>query len=44
MNTAFENIFSGLSDGSVVPYLGPGALHGVVEPAAARQFQLTAIV
>ena len=33
MNTAFENIFAGLSDGSTVPYLGPGALAGVVDPA-----------
>jgi hypothetical protein len=32
MNAAFENIFSGLSDGSVVPYLGPGALNGVTDP------------
>jgi hypothetical protein len=30
MNTVFENILSGLSEGSVVPYLGPGALGGVV--------------
>jgi hypothetical protein len=29
---AFDDIFSGLSDGSVVPYLGPGALNGVVDP------------
>lgn len=32
MNSQFENIFSGLSDGSVVPYLGPGALNGVTDP------------
>jgi hypothetical protein len=29
---AFDDIFSGLSDGSVVPYLGPGALNGVTDP------------
>ena len=29
MNTQLETIFSGLSDGSVIPYLGPGALEGV---------------
>jgi hypothetical protein len=29
---AFDDIFSGLSDGSVVPYLGPGALKGVTDP------------
>jgi len=34
MNTAFENIFSGLSDGSVVPYLGPSTLNGVVNSAS----------
>ncbi|MDZ4203028.1 MAG: SIR2 family protein [Gallionella sp.] len=32
MNPAFEDILSGLSDGSVVPYLGPGALDGVTDP------------
>ncbi|MDD2700882.1 MAG: SIR2 family protein [Sideroxydans sp.] len=31
MSTAFEDIFSGLRDGSVVPYLGPGALSGVTD-------------
>jgi hypothetical protein len=36
MSTAFDNIFSGLSDGSVVPYLGAGALNGVVEPASGK--------
>lgn len=36
MSTAFESIFSGLSDGSVVPYLGPGALHGVIAPATGK--------
>ena len=29
MSTAFDDILSGLRDGSVVPYLGPGALQGV---------------
>lgn len=33
MSTQFESILSGLSDGSVVPYLGPGALNGVLNPA-----------
>ena len=36
MNTALENIFTGLSDGSVVPYLGPGALNGVIAPATGK--------
>ncbi len=36
MNTAFESIFSGLSDGSVIPYLGPGALDGVIDPATGK--------
>jgi hypothetical protein len=31
MSTAFDDIFSGLRDGSVVPYLGPGALSGVTD-------------
>lgn len=33
MSSQFEYIFSGLSDGSVIPYLGPGALNGVTCPA-----------
>jgi hypothetical protein len=33
MNTDFETILSGLQDGSVVPYLGAGALNGVIDPA-----------
>ena len=33
MSTQFENIFTGLSEGSVIPYLGPGALNGVICPA-----------
>ncbi len=32
MNSAFEKIFSGLREGSVVPYLGAGALNGVIDP------------
>ncbi|HXU92713.1 MAG TPA: SIR2 family protein [Gallionella sp.] len=36
MSTAFDNIFTGLSEGSVVPYLGPGALDGVIDPASGR--------
>jgi len=36
MNSSFDPIFSGLSDGSVVPYLGPGALNGVIDPASGR--------
>ncbi len=36
MSTAFDNIFSGLSDGSIVPYLGAGALNGVIDPATGK--------
>jgi hypothetical protein len=36
MRAAFDTIFSGLSDGTVVPYLGPGALNGVIDPASGR--------
>ena len=36
MNSTFENIFTGLSDGSVIPYLGPGALNGVIDPASGK--------
>src|SRR5512135_1006821 len=36
MSNAFETIFTGLSDGSVVPYLGPGALNGVIDPATGK--------
>ncbi|MBU0687937.1 MAG: SIR2 family protein [Gammaproteobacteria bacterium] len=32
MSKAFDDILSGLHDGSVVPYLGPGALNGVTDP------------
>lgn len=31
MSTQFESILAGLSEGSVVPYLGPGALNGVTD-------------
>ena len=34
MSEIFAPILSGLSDGSVVPYLGAGALAGVTEPAS----------
>jgi hypothetical protein len=33
MSKAFDDILSGLRDGSVVPYLGPGALSGVTDAA-----------
>jgi hypothetical protein len=36
MSTAFDHIFSGLSEGCVVPYLGPGGLDGVIDPASGR--------
>lgn len=36
MSTAFDNIFTGLSDGTVVPYLGAGALNGVIDPASGK--------
>ncbi len=36
MSTAFDKIFTGLSDGTVVPYLGPGALNGVIDPATGK--------
>src|ERR1022692_1411932 len=35
-NLIFESIFTGLSDGRVVPYLGPGALAGVIDPASGK--------
>ena len=35
-NPEFEPIFAGLSDGSLVPYLGPGALDGVIDPATGK--------
>ncbi|MBI4809177.1 MAG: SIR2 family protein [Nitrosomonadales bacterium] len=36
MSAVFDNIFSGLADGSVVPYIGPGALNGVIDPATGK--------
>jgi hypothetical protein len=36
MSSQFENIFTGLSDGSVIPYLGPGALNGVIDPSSGK--------
>jgi hypothetical protein len=36
MSATFDTIFSGLSDGSVVPYLGAGALNGVIDPATGK--------
>ena len=36
MSSAFDNIFTGLSDGNVVPYLGAGALNGVIDPATGK--------
>ncbi|MCX7192330.1 MAG: SIR2 family protein [Proteobacteria bacterium] len=36
MSTPFENILAGLSDGSVVPYLGPGALDGVTDKLSGK--------
>jgi hypothetical protein len=36
MPTSFDTLLAGLADGSVVPYLGPGALAGVVESGTGR--------
>lgn len=36
MQSCFEPILSGLAEGTVVPYLGPGALAGVVDPQSGR--------
>ena len=36
MNSTFASIFSSLRDGSTVPYLGPGALNGVIAPATGK--------
>jgi hypothetical protein len=36
MSAQFDNIFTGLSDGTVIPYLGPGALDGVICPATGK--------
>ena len=35
-SSAFASILAGLADGSVVPYLGAGALDGVTDPASGR--------
>ncbi len=35
-STAFAAILTDLADGSVVPYLGAGALDGVIDPASGR--------
>ena len=36
MSTSFASILSALNDGSVVPYLGAGALAGVIDPASGQ--------
>ena len=36
MSTQLDSILAGLSDGSVVPYLGPGALAGVTDPSGRK--------
>src|SRR5512139_4250759 len=36
MHARFETILAGLAEGTVVPYLGPGALAGVVDPQSGR--------
>lgn len=36
MSTQFESILAGLSEGSVVPYLGPGALDGVTDKLSGK--------
>ena len=36
MHTEFKSILAGLSDGSVVPYLGPGALDGVTDKLSGK--------
>lgn len=36
MSTQFESILAGLSEGSVVPYLGPGALNGVTDKLSGK--------
>src|ERR1035437_3692074 len=36
MSTQFESILTGLSDGRVVPYLGPGALDGVTDKISGK--------
>lgn len=36
MQPEFDSILSGLADGTVVPYLGAGALAGVIDPASGK--------
>ncbi len=36
MPIEFASILAGLSEGTVVPYLGPGALNGVIDPNSGR--------
>jgi hypothetical protein len=36
MSSKFENILAGLSNGSVVPYLGPGTLNGVTDKLSGK--------
>jgi hypothetical protein len=36
MHPEFESILAGLADGGVVPYLGAGALAGVIDPASGK--------
>jgi hypothetical protein len=36
MHARFETILAGLNEGTVVPYLGPGALAGVIDPQSGR--------
>ena len=36
MHPEFETILAGLADGSAVPYLGAGALAGVIDPASGK--------
>lgn len=36
MQSRFEPILTGLAEGTVVPYLGPGALAGVIDPQSGR--------
>ncbi len=36
MHSRFEPILTGLAEGTVVPYLGPGALAGVIDPQSGR--------
>ncbi len=36
MKNAFENILSGMTEGSVIPYIGPGSLNGVIDSATGQ--------